>query len=218
MAVIVDTVLLEAAAMCGDRNQTLYTDDKLLPLIKRANRDLNMELALAGINVVEGEHTSTTIAAVTGVEHPNSPNDLSIPIKLWERLDASVSNQDWVIMEERDWDPAEEQVEDLKVWKFSGEKILFRGATAAHKVRMLYRRNLQDIVDVNSAITVVNGDHFLAAKTASYAARFVGKNASLGAELNGEATIALGLLLGVRIREDQNEVLRMKPYSMNYRR
>ncbi len=218
MSVLASAVLLESAALCGDRNQTLYTNDKLLPLLKRANRDLNMELALAGVNVVEGEHTSTTIAAVTGVEHPNPPNDLAIPIKLWERPDASVSDQDWIIMEERDWDPAEAQVEHLEVWKWSGDKILFRGATTTHKVKMLYRKNLQDIVDANSAITVINGEHFLAAKTASYAARFIGKNASLGADLNGDAASALALLLGVRVKEDQNEVLRMKPYSMNARR
>lgn len=215
MPVLASEVLAESSAMCGDRNRTLYTDDKLLPLLKRANRDLNMELALSSVNVVEGTHTSSTIAAVTGVEHPNPPNDMSIPIKLWERLDSSTSDLDWVLMEERDWDPAEAQTEDLEVWKFSGEKILFRGATVAHKVKMLYRKNLQDIVDANSPITVTNGDHFLAAKTASYAARFIGKNASLGAELNGEAASALALLLGVRVKEDQNEVLRMLPYSMN---
>lgn len=210
-------VMVEAAAMCGDRNQVLYTNDKLLPLLKRASRDLSMSLALDGIPAVEKEHTSNTIAA--GItEHPNPPNDLGVPIKLWERPDGSTSDLDWVPMTQEDWDPADPQMPELRFWKFQDEKIKFLGATAATKVKMLYNANLAAIVDGNSTIPVVNSEHFLSAKTASYAARFIGKNVSLGAELNGEAQQALDLLLGIRIKEDQNVVLRMKPYSMNARR
>lgn len=209
-------ILTEAAAMCGDRNQTLYTPDKLLPLLKRATRDLNLALIQAGITNAEATHVSNTVAAGI-LEHPNPPNDLSVPLKMWERPDTSTSDLDWVPMLQEEWDPAEPQEINLVVWQFTDDKIKFRGATEAKKVRLEYYKNLADVTGTGSTISVINADNFLSAKTASYAARFIGKNVTLGAELNNEAKESLDLLLAIRVKEDQNEVLRMLPYSMNAR-
>jgi hypothetical protein len=166
---------------------------------------------------VDEEHTSTVIAAVTGITHPNPPNDLAVPLTLWERPDSSTSDLDWRLMDQKQWDPSDPQETDLRVWRWRDDEIQFKGALEAKKVKMLYQKSLSPITSAGDGITVLGGEHFLAAKTASYAARFVGKNPTMGAELNGEAQQALALLLGIRVKEDQNEVLRMLPYSMNRR-
>lgn len=210
---LASTVMDLAAALCGDRNKVLYNYTNLLPYLKLAVLDLGGAVTISDVSALEREHTSNTIAAAI-VEHPNPPSDLNAPISLWERPDGSTSDLDWVPMDEQDWDPSEAQGESLGVWKFADEKIKFRGATTARKVKMLYRAKLADVVDQNSVISIIDSDKFLAVKTASYAARFIGKNVALGAALNGEAQEALDLFLGIRTKEDQNEVLRMLPYSM----
>lgn len=210
---LASTVMDLAAAMCGDRNKTLYSYDKMLSPLKLAVLDLGQAITLSDVSALEKEQTSNTVA-VGVVEHPNPPNDLDVPIQLWERPDASTSDLDWVPMDEKDWDPSEAQGETLGVWKYAEEEVKFRGATTARKVKMLYRAKIADVVDQNSTINITNSDKFLIAKTASYAARFIGKNVTLGAELNREAQDALDLFLGIRTKEDQNEVLRMLPYSM----
>lgn len=214
---LASAVMDEAAALCGDRNRNLYTYDKLLPLLKRAVRDLQDEMLANDLTVLREDTTSATINALA-TSYPTPPNDLITPIKMWERPDGSASDEDWVPMLEREWDPSEKQQESLEVWKFRDEQILFRGATTARKVKMLYQKSLAGIADQNSNISVINAENYLAAKLAGYGARFIGKNVTLGAELDRDAEKALNLFLTTRIKEDQDDVLRMKPYSSRRRR
>lgn len=210
-------VMDEAAAMCGDRNKTLYTQDKLLPLLIRANRDLGLAFQLAGVGSVEATYVSATINALA-TALPDQPTDLIVPIRLWERPSDSVDNADWELMTQHEWAGDAVPEDKLLYWQYRGDAVLFLGATAAKKCKVSYYKTLGTITGPSSQISSPNAEHFLAAKTASYAARFVGKNVTLGSELNGEAQQALDLLLGIRVKEDQNVVMRMKPYRMNARR
>jgi hypothetical protein len=217
MSVLASDVMVEAAALCGDRAQTLYTNAKLLPLLNRSQRELSQQLANLGINLVEKEWVSGIVAAHT-YELTGLPADFGSPIDLWERDSLSTNDEDWIPMTEKEWDPSDSQGVTLGVWKFQEGKIKLRGATTARTVRLHYAANLASLPADTAAIPIVNSEHFLAAKTASYAARFIGKNVTLGAQLNGDAQEALDLLLGIRTKEDQNVVLRMLPYSLSHRR
>jgi hypothetical protein len=215
---LASAVLDEVAALCGDRNKTLYTSEKLLPLLIRANRDLSLAFQLAGVGSTEGIFVTTGTVDPGETAMPDLPSDLVLPIELWERPAASTSDEDWVPMTQMVWPQNEPLAPTLRFWQWEGDAILFLGSTESHKIKMRYSKNLGTITGTGSSIVTPNAEHFLAAKTASYAARFIGKNVALGAELNREAQEALDLLLNVRIKEDQNVVGRMLPYSMNARR
>ena len=126
-------IATEAAALCGDRNQNLYTFERMLIPVRRAVRDLTMAMLSHDIAAVEDSHESTTITA-GAVEHPDPPNDLAVPLEMWERDAASSDNADWIPMDQKQWDPAEPQVSTLRWWWWEDEKITFLGATGDREV------------------------------------------------------------------------------------
>ena len=200
--------------LCGDRTQTLYTNAKMLPALKLALRNLQDEMVSAGISVIKtSQVVSNTLNALATV-HPNPPNDLIVPLQMWEREDGSTSDLDWIMMEEREWDPAEPPSSQLRWWKFEDETIKFLGATVAKKVRLLYRKSVANVVSENSPIPLADAESYLSFRTAAICAASLGKNLSLAGSLNGEASNELAKFLNIRVQGAQNLTARMLPYSM----
>ena len=209
-------IMDEAAALVGDRLKRLYTYDKQLPYLQRAVRRLTSAMLERGKSTVDESQISSVVNALA-ITHPSPPNDLLLPTELWERSSTSVLDSDWVKMTERAWDPDESQVDELVVWKWEDEAILFRGALTARKVLLKYQKSLGVVTGSSSPILIINCENYLAAKTGEFIARYVGKNEITANQLQAEAQESLDEFMNARVHEDQDTVVRLKPYSWLHR-
>src|SRR3990167_4335126 len=88
MSVVVSSILADAAVFLNDASQSRFTNTSLLPYVKRAYRELQLQLHLNDFDTLREVSSNFTISAgatvITG-----QPADLIEPIGLQERAASS---------------------------------------------------------------------------------------------------------------------------------
>ncbi len=218
MAVLVSDVIAESAALLNDPSQTLYTNTKILPFVKKAYQELENHCIANGIPVVN-EVSAVLDVAAAATTIATQPTDMVEPIWLGERPDGSSTGTTYTPMIERAWDPNEEQTDTLRYWVWREESIKLLGATAAREVLLRYHKNFgAGSITTASTIAVSNGKTFLAARSAALASVFLGENESRAAALQNDADVALETLIATSIRRSQNLPARRRPFKVSLRR
>lgn len=195
----------------NDSGSELFTNSVLIPFAKRAYDELQNKLALNGHQI--GEEVSATIdVPANTLIMPSLPSDLIEPIKLYERADGSVLENDWVLMtKERILEIGDPQ-NTLAVWDWRENEIKFRGCTTAREVKLIYAKFQASIVDPNTSLPVINCKPFLSARVAALAAGHIGGNAERAAYIQLDVVAALNDMLGISIKADQSTPVRRQPF------
>ena len=202
--------LLEAKVLLNDPSGTIYPDEKLIPLMQKAYRELQTQLILNGVPVVKEFTMGTAIPVPIGTislgDGSGLPNDLVYPIELTERAAGSTVSAS--LMYEKAWDQNAAPGTSLSNWNWREETIYFLGATQDREVFIKYMKGLTRISDATSPIEVMNATTYLAARTAAIAAFVLGANPSRADGLNNDAGSSLEALLRYMVKRQQGLPIR----------
>ena len=202
-------VIDEAAALLSDPGKTLFTEDKLLPFIKKANRELGVELHNNGAPLLNEISPIIDVSAEEIDLGNDLPNDIVIPVRLRERRN---EDESFIDMVEEFWEPDYTPSTRLYYWSWRDGEIRFLGATEDRQVIIHYKRTLSAIVNGNSTISYPDAIIFLSPRTAALAARHIGKNPGIADGLDNDAAFNLARLISRTVKGTQSLPRRKKSY------
>ena len=205
----VNDVIAEAVILLNDPNKRLYTDSKLLPLVKKAYRELGVELHNNGAPLLNEISEPIDVTAGDKTLGDNQPEDIVIPVRLREREN---SDQTFFDMIEQYWEPTDQPGPSLIYWSWRDGEIQFLGATRDRQVVIYYRKSPSAITDTNSKIAYADAINFISPRTAALAARFIGNNSKRGDDLDGDAALNLSKLTSRTVKGKQSITSRRKSY------
>lgn len=212
-------IMLEAAGVfLNDTPRSLFTDAVLLPFLKRAFKDLLLELDKKGISQTSEVSAAITIPASTTSMTTAGvlPADFISPTKIEERRNGS--SDLYTPMVEKDWESNILQTESLRYWAFREDDIKFPGATTIRQILLYYRKGLTVPVVLTNPLGLVNVENYLSAQTAGYAAKFILQSDTRAETIFGFATKALNDYLTIQVRGLQFQDNRRHRYLSKFRR
>ena len=205
-------VLLNDTALAGGK---LYTDTVLLPILRKAYRELQQELVDNGISTAKEATAALTVPANTIIiatgTTPPIPTDLLYPIMLHERFQGE-ADVNYVKMEEKAWPPDVTQTERLQFWTWAESEIKTPGATGITILRIRYWKDLAAIATAATDIPILDSTTFLAARTATIAAFTIGGAPSKSQSLQADAEGALVRLISTAVKNRQAMPVRRQPF------
>jgi hypothetical protein len=205
MAVTAADALTESKILLNDPSGNIYPDDRLIPIMQKAYRELQTKLMLHGLSVLKEHTVLAAIPVPIGTtalgDGSGLPPDIVYPIEISERPQGST--QLFVTMLEQAWEPEAKPGTSLVYWNWREEEIKFLGATSDREVRIKYMKGLGRITSASSPITVNNATTWLASRTAAIAAFVLGSNPTRADGLNGDAAQAMEDLLRYLVRRTQ---------------
>jgi hypothetical protein len=208
MSVQASVVLATARTLLNDDAATNWTDAALIPKLQQAHKELQIKLRRAAAPVMKNQYTEVLAASATGFVTP--PADLVAPIQLWETSSGGAVNT-YALMTEADPLPNVVPTTTLIWWSWRDEFVTFIGSSAIRQVLMLYWRSLALPAANTDLIGFINGELYLAPRTAALAAGSVGQ----AAEMQALATLADGslneVILSNRGRAPQTPGQSIKP-------
>lgn len=210
-------VVNEASVLLGDKDQTRWDFDVLIPLIQKAHRELQVDLNLAGLPVLKKTSAVITIPALTldltapaGGGASLQPTDLIEPVDMKERQ-FGVPTDLFSNMIQTTWEPDATQSTTLRYWSWKEEKIIFLGATVAVDVKLHYIKGLAAPTSEGSDLGFINALLFLGPRTAALAAAVAG-NLSVAQALNADAEIQKAKVIRYNVKQMQAVPKRRIPY------
>jgi hypothetical protein len=198
----------------------LYTNVTLLPILRKAYRDMQQEMVDNGISVSREASAALTLVAntlsISSASSPALPTDLLWPIELHEKF-SDEADTAYVPMIERAWEPDATQSQRLVYWTWREEEIKLVGATGTVLVRIRYFKSLSSITDANTNIPILDSQSFLAARTAALAAFTIGNSPTKASALSDEANSLLETFLSTAVKSRQDMPIR-RPGFRGFRR
>lgn len=183
MSVQASVVLATARTFLNDDAANNWTDASLFPKLQQAHRELQIKLRRAAAPLMKSFYNEVITAG--GLVFVTPPADLVAPIQLWEKAPTDPITL-YALMTEADPLPNVAQVATMIWWAWKQEVVTFVGSSANRQVQMLYWRSLP-IPQVNTdPIGFINGELYLAPRTAAIAAGSVGE----GNEMQVLASVA----------------------------
>lgn len=179
MSVQASVVLATARTLLNDDAATNWTDAALIPKLQQAHKELQIKLRRAAAPLMKNSYSESITATYTGFASP--PTDLVAPIQLWEKAPSDpVTN--YALMTEADPLPINViQGPTMVWWAWVQEVVTFVGSSAGREVLMVYWRALPLPAVNTDLIGFINGELYLAPRTAALAAGSVGQSAEMGA-------------------------------------
>jgi hypothetical protein len=205
------SVMDESAAFLNDPSKSRFTYAVMTPMLKRAWKELQLELHLNDVPVLFELTTSITVAIGNTSFGGDLPSDIVEPIQLEERNDGS--SDDYAPMERREYITVGPKSDSLLIWAWREEVIEFLGANTARDVRMRYLKSMTPVTDENTALPILDSDLYLAPKVASYVAKYIGENFERGRELDAEARSNVDKIIRRNIKKRQRMTARRRSFS-----
>jgi len=204
MAILAQEIINDAKILLNDPQGIIYPDNALLPLLKKAHRELQQRLSRSGQQ--QTKEVSTTISVASGTtrlgDGAGLPNDLIYPIWLKEKAQGAPAS-DYVDMSQRSWEPTTAPQQELLLWVWREDEIKFVGALSNREVLIRYRKGYPLITSVSIPIGIMDSETFLTSRLAAIAAMVLGENYSRADALNGDAEVAFDILTGVNTSQRQ---------------
>ena len=208
MSVQLSVVLGTARTLLNDDAATNWTDAALIPKAQQAHKELQIKLRRAAAPLMKNTYIETIVSPLTIFATP--PADLIAPIQLWEKgpLDAVTLYQ---LMTESDPLPNVAVAATMVWWAWVEEVVTFIGASANRTVKMLYWRSLPLPAANTDPIGFLNGELYLAPRTAALAAGSVGQAAEMTALASLADSSLTEVILSNRGRAPQAPGQSIKP-------
>jgi hypothetical protein len=215
MSVLASAIMADAAVFLNDASQSRFTNTALLPYLKRAYRELQLELHLNDFDTLR-EVTSSPIVVTAGVTTLTLPVDLIEPTFMTERLNGS--SELYQEMRRVNNLPSRLASSSLLEWEWREEAINFVDATTSRQVKLRYLKSGDAITSANSLISIIDSDLYLAPMTAALAAKYIGENYDRGKELAEEAEANVDKIVRRNVKKKQGMPVRRRAFSRYLRR
>lgn len=182
MSFLASVALVPCRLALNDADAENFDDDRLIPFMAMAMRDLVSKLELN--EIPSYNEISAVIPVNAAVLTLTLPADFRTPIKLEERARNDTSNL-FSPMYKRDWEPNAFPQSSLIYWVYREDSVKFLGATSDRDVKLYYQTIGQVINSVNSVITVIGLENVLGLLTAKLFAALALRNIELADYING---------------------------------
>lgn len=217
MGAIVAQVLDSARTHLNDDEATLWNDQKLIPKLQEAYRELMSQLYLSGVPLTYATTSVLTVPAdlVDGHNVDMSavsgyPTNIIEPIYMKERSVGQL-NTDFVDMTEVDFLPNLQKSTELIWWCWQGQKIMLLGALNAVEVQLRYMGSLVPPTKVTDDIVVIMGELYLSYRTASLAME-AARQFDVAYKLYSVAKGHLDTIIRINVKQLQNLPANRRPY------
>lgn len=226
------TVMDQAAALVNDSGivnnggvPTVYTYAAQIPHLRIAMNELQQKFQQNGLSptkttsaIIDYPAESTTISFGT-LSTPALPVDLVEPVMLWEQ---NAGIFPFIPMTKVSFLPREmEGIETDRVtwWTWSQNQIVTLPSDIDNSIKIDYVANLfVPPVDQNSVINVINGENWLAFRTAALIAEFIERNITSANSLNAQAVLQADMVLGISVKGKQSIQSRRRPFRSGWKR
>ena len=212
-------------SLLNDAAGNLFTDTVLIPYANAAYRKVQRGLANIGSAGFLSDDVLLVLPAVAGVDPslqvsitdstppPNQlPNDLIVPMKLWERVNGSTDDfVEMVDLTDHGGLPSQEQGLTLDLWEWRADGLWFLGATQDTQIRLRYQKAFPDLVDGTSPVLIRNAQEVIAYYTAALAS--ASRGSPLAERWDDAGDDALEDLVARAVQREQNTIRRRRPYS-----
>lgn len=212
----VGNVLDESRVLLNDQAAKLYTNAIMVPVFKKAYRELRQQLVDNGISTTRVLSDQFTLPAnfteMTFDSVPEAlPGNLLYPIKLQEKLQGQADN-DFIDMTETVWPTDITPNGRLNFWDWRENALHFPGATGIVILRIQYWGELPAIEDEDSEVLILDAETFLAARCASIAATTIGGAPQKGQILQEDANSAFATLISTAVKNRQGTPTRRRRF------
>jgi hypothetical protein len=228
---VASTVMNSAAALLNDAGianggvPTVYTYPAQVPYLQIALNELQEKFQLNGLSptqstsqLIDYPAGSTTIS-FGATSSPALPNDLIEPQQLWE---CNTGIFPYIPMTKVEYLPRYmEGIETDRVtwWTWSQNQIVTLPSDLENSIKIDYIGTLfAPIVDENSQIYMINGQTWLAFRTAALMAEFIERNITSSQSLNAQCLLAIDRVLGISVKGKQSIQSRRRPFRSAYKR
>lgn len=198
-----------AAALLNDAAKTKFTYAVMLPYTQSAWNKFQMHLQENGIPVMR--EISAVIDVAINATTINLPSGLIQPISLGERKDGTTDL--FYPVDEKDI-PEMDPIAEIRFWEWREENININPPTSAREVKLRYWKSLNPCSSQSSNLNALNSTEYLANKTASLTARYVGEDSVRADYLDAEAERYKDIALNLEVRAKQSQPVRPKGYSL----
>ena len=177
-------VLNQARMYLNDANQQLWTDTILMPMLQRAFQELQVQMRQSAAPIMRAYYGE--VVALLTDQFATPPDDLVQPIQLWSspagnfvpaRLMTEVIDLP---------DPALVDTTLLTYWSFTLQEVRWVPITNNSNVLMIYQRNLPVPQLPTDTISFIEGELWLAPRTAAIAMSSVGEENTSGSAAQNE--------------------------------
>lgn len=213
MAVLASDIMTEALGLLNDPGGAMYPAAPMWILMNKAYRELQNKLTAYGIGTTK--EVSAIVPVLLGVtklsDGAGLPIDLLAPSDIKERAKDSAADIHWEDMSETDSDPVNLAPKtNLVYWTWREDEIKFAPATTDREVLIQYTKSLGGVTGAASPILVLNGQQWLAQRTAIIAARAIGGNPRRADELAADIIEVWSDLIGPMVKRKQSIPVRRK--------
>jgi hypothetical protein len=219
-------VMDRSAALLNDPQKTDYTYTAQLPYLNMAIDELVESLEESN-SPVTNHSTSSPIVLPVGknkitpfesLETPHYPIDL---VEIQEVAERTAGSQNsFIPLVRREFVQPFPAADSFLFWTWEDQSIKFNpsGATAPREIQLKYiRQAITQAVDETGVIGTINARSYLAYKTASLCAQFVGENETRAALLDEKAERALERITGITNKGKQQMMTRHRPFRAGYK-
>jgi len=218
-------VMDRSAALMNDPAKTDYTYVAQLPYLNMAIDELVESLEESNSSPTNMTSTAITVPVgtnkITPTEHvdlPHYPDDLVELQEVRERT--SGTNDPFVMLGRRENHTIVPANNSLLYWMWEDQMIKFNpsGALTEREVQLFYvRRAISHAVTEATIIGTINSISYLAYKTASLCAMFIGENETRAGVLEVQAEKAMERLTGINNKGKQQIMTRHRPFRAAYK-
>lgn len=214
------------ASLMNDTARTVYSYTAQLPYLNMAIDELMEQLEEA--NASPSNQTAALITLPVGSYRigsidsgitPTYPSDLIEIQEIGERTYGTTDT--FIQMSRREFLARKETATTtLGEWIWEDQIIKFYsvGATSIRELELKYvREPFALATDENSIIGAISARPYLAKKTASYCAFYIGENETRAQKLDDDAQESIERLLGINSKGRQEMVTRRRPFRASYK-
>lgn len=216
---LASVALDEARVLLNDAGAKLYKNTILLPVLRKAYRELQQKLADNGISTSREQSDDIdipagTVSIVFGAMAPAPaiPTNLLYPIALQEKKDGEDDTK-FIGMSERPWIENQTPEERIRSWSWREDSIFLGTSNIDNVVRIRFWGSLEAIDDETFDIPILDCETFLAARTAAIAAFAIGGAPDRAALIQSDADDALVTLISRNVKNRQALPVRRRPFK-----
>lgn len=221
-------VMDDSAALLNDAAKENYGRYSVqIPYLNIALKELRKHFERA--NLAATDQTSATIVLAIGQETlefgDGSPPPTELPSDLvdirraWQR--PTGTGQQFIPLPRLNGLPVELEGVEINVlygYVWEDQMMKFLPCNVQTDIKLEYVRQLFPLItDEEDEILCINGDSFLAARTAALVAKYVMENPERANELNATAGSALDDVIGIGTKGNQAMVTRRRPFRSRYK-
>lgn len=216
MAITAGTVMDGSAVLLNDKDKVAWTYSVLLPYLKLALDELELEYANNGMPTIKEISAAIDVPASSIPSGIAGPNDMMAPIEVFERLEGETSEDSWRRMTQVKFEDNRAASDRLLVWDWREEEIKVPPCTVAREIKIHYYKEISEPANENTNLSIENAKLALTFKTAAFAAEFGGAMPTRAESLHTKGDRYLNRVIGRDIKSMQGMPARRRPFG--YRR